>query len=104
MECMDGDKPGNGRAVLAVLPEQLSKDVHTAMHAKYVVVNHDGERQEVKHVCEVRPHMRRAVFPHAFRVEAIRLQVREPISSGEGLERDKQTCVTARDSWFPLIN
>ena len=30
----------------------------TSMDTEYSVVNHDGERQEVEHVCEICPYMR----------------------------------------------
>ena len=43
------------------------------MHAEDLVVDDDGEREEVEHVREVRPHMRRAILAHALRVEAVRL-------------------------------
>lgn len=53
-----------------------AKDVPTAVHAEDFVVDHDRERQEVEHVREVCPHVRRAVLPHALRVEAVRLRFR----------------------------
>ena len=44
-----------------------------AVHAKDAVVDHDRERQEVEHVREVGPYMRRTILPHAFRIKTIRL-------------------------------
>lgn len=41
------------------------------MYAEDLVVDHDGQSEKVKHVCEVVPHVRIAVFSAAFRVEAI---------------------------------
>lgn len=43
------------------------------MNAEYSVIDHDGQRQEVKHVCEICPNTGRAILPHAFRIEAVRL-------------------------------
>ena len=43
------------------------------MNTKYSVIDHDGQRQEVKHVCEVCPNSGRAIFPHAFSIEAVGL-------------------------------
>lgn len=45
------------------------------MHTKDAVVNHDTQRQKVKHVGKVRPDRRRAVLSLALRVEAVRLPV-----------------------------
>jgi len=45
----------------------------TPMNAEYSVIDHDGQRQEVKHVCEVCPNSGRAILPHTFRIEAVRL-------------------------------
>ena len=45
------------------------------MHAENAVVDDDGEREEVEHVREVRPHMCGAVLAHAFGVEAVCLHV-----------------------------
>ena len=45
------------------------------MDAKYLVVNHDRQRQEVKHVGKVRPDMRRPVLPHTFRIEPVCLTI-----------------------------
>ena len=43
------------------------------MHAKNLVVNHDGEGQKVKHVSEIGPNVRRAIFPNAFCVKPVGL-------------------------------
>ena len=43
------------------------------MDAEDVVVDHDGEREEVEHVREVCPHVRGAVLAHALGVEPVRL-------------------------------
>ena len=45
----------------------------TAVHADDAVVYDDGEGEEVEHVCEIRPDVRRVVLAQAFRVEPIRL-------------------------------
>jgi hypothetical protein len=52
----------------------MSKDVHTAVYAEDIVVNHDRQCQKVKHVREICPDMRRAILPYAFRVKAIGLE------------------------------
>lgn len=70
---MEGDKPSSGGAS-GVSPTGGSADVPTAVHAEDLVVDHDRQREEVEHVREVRPHMRRAVLAHAFRVEPVCLQ------------------------------
>lgn len=46
----------------------------TSVDAEYPVVDDDREGEEVEHVGEVLPHGRAAVFPHAFRVESVRLR------------------------------
>lgn len=43
----------------------------TAMHAEYLVVNHHGQSEEIEHVREVGPNMRRAILPYTLRVEAV---------------------------------
>ena len=43
------------------------------MHTEDLVVDHDGQGEEVEHVCEVVPDVGVAVFAVAFGVEAIRL-------------------------------
>lgn len=43
------------------------------MHAKYLVVDHDAESQEIKHVREIVPDVGIAVLAGAFSVETIRL-------------------------------
>lgn len=45
----------------------------TSMHAENLVVNDHGQCQEVEHVREVRPHVRRAILAHALRVKAVGL-------------------------------
>ena len=45
-----------------------------AVHAEDLVVDDDGEGEEVEHVGEVVPHVGVAVFPVAFRVEAVGLR------------------------------
>lgn len=45
-----------------------------AVHAEYLVVDHDGQREEVEHVGEVVPDVGVAVFAVAFGVEAIGLR------------------------------
>ena len=45
----------------------------TAMHAKYLVIDHDGEGEEIEHVGEVVPNVGVAVFAVAFGVEAVGL-------------------------------
>lgn len=52
----------------------------TSVDAEYPVVDDDREGEEVEHVGKVLPHGRAAVFPHAFRVESVRLSNREGIS------------------------
>lgn len=47
------------------------------MNAEYPVVDDDREGEKVKHIGKVLPHGRAAVFPHAFRVESVRLTDRE---------------------------
>jgi hypothetical protein len=44
------------------------------VHAEDLVVDHSREREEVEHVGEVRPDMRRPVLAHALGVEAVRLR------------------------------
>jgi hypothetical protein len=43
------------------------------MNAKYSVIDHDGQRQEVEHVREVGPDSGRTILPHAFCIETVRL-------------------------------
>ena len=43
------------------------------MNAKYPVIDYNGQRQEIKHVCEVCPNSGGAIFPHAFCIETVRL-------------------------------
>lgn len=45
----------------------------TSVDAKYSIVDHDGQGEEVKHVGEVGPDVRGAVFSDAFCVEPVRL-------------------------------
>ena len=45
----------------------------TSVDAEYPVVDDDREGEEVEHVGKVLPHGRAAVFPHAFRIEPVRL-------------------------------
>lgn len=47
--------------------------VLTSMNAEYPIVDDNGQRQKVKHVREVRPDVRRAILPHTFCIEPIRL-------------------------------
>ena len=51
------------------------------MDAEDVVVDHDGEREEVEHVREVGPDVRGAVLADAFRVEAVGLWWRSATAS-----------------------
>jgi hypothetical protein len=44
-----------------------------AMHAKDLIVNYNGQRQEVEHVSKVMPNVGVAIFPGALGVEAIGL-------------------------------
>lgn len=46
----------------------------TTVNTEYLVVYDDAQGKEIKHVRKVMPHIRIAVFPRAFRVEAIRLR------------------------------
>ena len=41
------------------------------MDTKDLVVDDDGESEEVEHVRKVRPHVRGTVLAHAFRVKAV---------------------------------
>lgn len=43
------------------------------MHAEYLVVDNDGEGEEIEHVGEVVPDVRIAVFAVAFGVETVGL-------------------------------
>ena len=43
----------------------------SAMHAKYLIVDHHREGEEIEHVGEVMPDVRVAVFAVAFGVKAI---------------------------------
>ena len=43
------------------------------MHTEYSVINDNRQREEVEHVREVGPYMRRTILPHAFRIKTIRL-------------------------------
>ena len=47
------------------------------MDTEDLVVNDHGEREEVEHVCEVRPDMGRSILSHTLGVEPIRLAVRK---------------------------
>ncbi len=48
-------------------------EAHTSVHTEYSIVDYDRECQEIKHVGEVCPDVRRAVFSYAFRIETISL-------------------------------
>ena len=82
------------------------------MDTEDLVVNHDRKGEEVEHVCEIGPDMRRPVLAYAFSIETIGLprttdNKANQISLRHGdPEREirKRTWVTALDSWFPLIN
>lgn len=43
------------------------------MNAEYPIIDDNRQRQEIEHIREVSPNVRRAVFPDAFCVEAIGL-------------------------------
>lgn len=55
----------------------------TAVHADDAVVDDDAEGEEVEHVCEVGPDVRRVVFTQALRVKPVRLK--ESVSTKECL-------------------
>lgn len=82
------------------------------MDTEDLVVNHDRKGEEVEHVCEIRPDMRRPILAYAFSIETIGLpwatdNKANQMSLRHGdPEREirKRTWVTALDSWFPLIN
>lgn len=44
-----------------------------SMHAEYLVVDHDAESQEIKHIREIVPDVGTAVLAGAFSVETVRL-------------------------------
>lgn len=56
------------------------------MHAEYSVVDDDGQGEKVEHVGEVLPDGRAAVFPNAFRVEAVRLSERARSAKGRTMQ------------------
>jgi hypothetical protein len=43
------------------------------MNTKYPVVNDDRQRQKIKHVRKIRPHMRRPILPYALGIKAVSL-------------------------------
>jgi hypothetical protein len=72
-----------GRTAEAVKDLDLVYRVHRrrqpTVHAEDLVVDHSGECEEVEHVGEVGPDVRRAVLAHTLRVEAVRLRAeRQP--------------------------
>jgi 1,4-dihydroxy-2-naphthoyl-CoA synthase len=72
MECIEGDRPRDGLAhVYLTVVGVLS----TSVNAEYSIVNYHRKSEEIKHVGEVRPDVRRAVFPHTFCVESISLLI-----------------------------
>ena len=104
---MDGDKPTG-------LSVRRCKDgtEPTSVYADDAVIYDYAEGEEVEHVCEIGPDMRRPVLAYAFSIETIGLprttdNKANQISLRHGdPERAirKRTWVTALDSWFPLIN
>lgn len=48
-------------------------EAHTSVHAEYSVIDYDRECQEIKHVGEVCPDVRRTVFSYTLGIETISL-------------------------------
>jgi hypothetical protein len=73
MECIEGESPDKlfWSDNIEVLKKSLGS--HTSVNAKYPIIDDNGQCQEVKHVRKISPDVRRAVFPHAFCIETIRL-------------------------------
>jgi hypothetical protein len=55
------------------LVDRVDTGRKASVDTEYLVVNDDGERQEIKHVGEVVPYVGIPVFPAAFGIEAVRL-------------------------------
>lgn len=55
------------------LVDAVNTRTQPPMHAEYLVVDHDGEGEEIEHVGEVVPHVGVAVFAIAFGVKAVGL-------------------------------
>lgn len=55
------------------LIDRVYRGRQSAMYAKDLVIDNDGECQEVEHVGKVVPNVSRAVFARTFRVKAVGL-------------------------------
>lgn len=52
----------------------------TPMYTKNLVVYDNRQRQEIEHICKIRPNMCGTILSDTFRVEAIRLLVNLSVS------------------------
>lgn len=72
IECIDGDSPGAENELIKTNPGLgTTETIHTTMYTEDLVVYDNRQRQEVKHVCEVCPDVRRTVLPDTFRIKPI---------------------------------
>ena len=55
------------------LVDTMYARTQSAVHAEYLVVDHDGQGEEVEHIGEVMPDVGIAVFAIAFGVKAVGL-------------------------------
>jgi hypothetical protein len=78
---------------IADLVEGVETGTEAAMKTEHGVLDECGHREVVEEVGEVAPDIGTAILPHAF--------VIEPIAIGQPFA--PYTCVTCRDSWFPLV-